>query len=256
MAGHIGQTVKRFVPFQATMGPPGGPYPVGPAYFPPVVVVQRAPAPPQPRGVPSRGLFQIGAGGQFFLAATAIVLGILFLADFQRGLGTSAFQLVAGALLFAGLTLQLAGFYGLWRNYGSAMGAVTAGFGLASGILFLLGVVFAFFLREERCYGYYGGPTCYYSVPFWVSILFFLGLIFLGVTFILEGVSYLVSRHHLGTAGGAVGAGVVSIIGGAFLCSVFLAVYGGMFVIAAAAIVGGIVFSMARLPSFVRPPGL
>ena len=51
-------------------------------------------------------------------------------------------------------------------------------------------------------------------MPIWVSILLFLGLIFLGVLFILEGVSYLVSRHHLGNVGGAVGAGVVSIIGG------------------------------------------
>ena len=190
----------------------------------------------------------MGAAGQFFLTASAITMGILFLVDFRTGLGASAPQLVAGALLFAALTLQLAGFYGLWRNYGSSMGVVSVGFGLAAGILFLLGVLFAFLLREERCYGYYIEPSCYYSVPIWVSILLFLGLIFLGVLFILEGVSYLVSRHHLGNVGGAVGAGVVSIIGGAFLCSVVLAVYAGMFVVAAATIIGGIVFAQAKVP--------
>ena len=231
--------------------PPAAPYPPPAMFYPPVVVVERSPPPPRPRGIPNRGLFLIGAGGQFFVAGAAVGLGIALLMNYMTEALTSPLHFIMGLLLSVAFFIGLVGFYGLWRNYGSALGAVTFGFGLAAAIVYLIAVVLAFLLRTQECYF-----ECYSYLPAWAMILYFVAFIFLGVTFILEGVSYIVSRNHLGTAGGAVGAGVVSIIGGAFLCSVVLAVYGGLFVVTAASIVGGIVFALARVPFVAasRPP--
>src|SRR2546427_1007226 len=156
--------------------PPGGPYP-----GPPMVPGWAMPAPPQPRprGTPNRTLFMAGAVGNFIAAGTSIPFAVfaLFFA-FGFGFGIFGFfsviALTAVVLMATALVIQLIGFYGFWKNYGSHMGIATFLFGLVAIGVFLGAMALVFVSRD-----------------FLSAIAYVAGYVLLGVMFILDGVAVL-----------------------------------------------------------------
>src|SRR2546428_5697786 len=158
--------------------PPGGPYP------PPMAPGWAMPAPPQPRprGTPNRSLFLTGAVGHFIAAGMAIpfsLFALYFAFAFGSGFGFfSIFPLTAAILMGVALVFQHVGFYGFWRNYGSAMGITAFLFGLTATAIFLGSLSLAFTSRD-----------------FLSAIVGIASIVLLGVMFILDGVAFLVNRH-------------------------------------------------------------
>jgi hypothetical protein len=155
---------------------------------------------------------------------------------------------IPGAALSAAfsvsLLLALFGFYGLWRNYGSAMGAAAFAYGLIAVIIFLVSSVLTLFAVQTIC-EFWGCYTIYAS---WGIVLLIASFVLLGVAFILDGVAFIVARRFTGLQGGAVAAGVLFIVGGSFVVSILLALFGGFFVLAPAFILGGLVLLRAPVP--------
>jgi len=199
------------------------------------------PPPPQPGGVPTRWPFVLGAVGHFFAAGASIAYGIgmLLFSRYSFGFFGGLLGLVLGVVLSAALLLHLAGLYGMWRNYGSRLGASAFAFGLAAVLVFLLANVLALVLSDCTYY-------CYPSAP--GVILGLTSLVLLGILFILEGAAYTVTWRFTWMWGSAIAAGVLFIVSGSFITSVLLAVFGGFFMLVPALIIGGIVLLMAPPP--------
>src|SRR5256885_3720541 len=175
------------------MHPGGGmPYPPPPGQYPgpPMVPGWAMPAPPQPRhrGTPNRSLFLTGAVGHFIAAGMAIPFAYvaLFFAfgGFGFGFGFfSIFPLAAAILTGVALVFQHVGFYGFWRNYGSAMAIVAFLFGLTAIAIFLAAFSLAF------------ASPAFAPRDFLTVIVYVAAFILLGVMFILDGVAFLMNRH-------------------------------------------------------------
>ena len=210
-----------------------------------LAAVPRTPPVPQPKptGTPTRAWFTVGAIGHFFSVAASIAFGVFLLTAFFRA---SIWSLILGILLFVALLLHLFAFFGMRRNYGSLIGAATFGYGLAAVIFFLVASILALFAVDSYIYGGY-----YYNI--WGTILIVVSWILIGVLFVLEGVAYILTRHFMGNPGSSLATGIIPIVGGSLISSVFLAIYGGFFVIVPGLIIGGILLLRAPLPP-VQPP--
>ena len=229
---------------QPYYGPPayypgyGYPQPYPHAFAPPPI--------PRPRGVPTRAPFIIGAVGSFFAAGMSIAFGVLNMFAFWSP--TPFFftlgGLIAGVILGVAVLLQLLGFHGMWRNYGSRMGAASMVYGFAAVAVFLLASLLGTLAVQMEC----NWGWCFAIVAWWGWALLLTAYAMMGALFIVQGTAFIVNRHFLGSGGAPVATGVLLIIAGSFLASFLLAVFGGFFVLAPAMIVGGIVLARARLP--------
>ncbi len=213
--------------------PPGAGYPGSP--IAPGWVVP-APPPPRPRGIPNRSLFLVGAVGHFVAAGMAIPFAL-----FSLGFGFgfffgffSIFALASAVMMSVGLVIQLIGFYGFWRNYGSRLGLATFAYGLAATAVFLAATATETFNRN----------------PFFVYIAA-AGFVTIGVMFILDGAAFIVIRNYT-NPGASIAAGVLHIIAGGFVCSLLFAVVGGILAMPAL-IIGGIVLVSAPVPVLYAP---
>jgi len=157
----------------------------------------------------------------------------------------SELMLPFGSLLFVALVVQLFAFHGMRWNYGSSAGAATFGYGLAAVIFFIVAMVLAP-VSTNYIYPYGYDQT-------WGLALTFASWVALGVLFILEGVSYLSTRYFMGNPALSTSVGVLFIVGGSFISTVFLAIYGGFFVMVPAFILGGILHLGAPLPPAQLP---
>jgi len=198
--------------------------------------------------------FVVGAAGSFCAAAMAICFGLGSLLVFFStqvglvGVFAATIGLVLGVALSVAMLLHLVGFYGMWRDYGSPIGAATFGFGVAAiGVLLLTSVATPFSVTMSCHWGY-----CYTQVPLWAQILSILALVLLGVLLMLEGVAMIAVRRFTGSPGLAIAGGVVSIIGGSLVVSILLALLGGFFVVTVGLLLDGMVLVQARLP-LARP---
>ena len=194
------------------------------------------PPPPRPRGIPNRSLFTVGAVGHFIAAGMAIPFA-LFSLGFGFGFFFGFFSLIAtasGVMMAVGIVIQLIGFYGFWRNYGSRLGLATFIYGLVATAVFLAGVALATFSRGQS-----------------LVLIIFPTIVILGVMFILDGVAFIVVRHYT-NPGAAIAAGVLYIIAGGFVCSVVFAIVGGL-ILMPALIIGGIVLVNAPIPMLYAP---
>jgi len=246
-------------------GPPPSPYYPLPAYYPPPgsyppygfpYPVGPPPRIPRPRGVPRRAPFLAGAVGHFIGAGASIAFGLLMIFGFRFDSGGPVIFNIVGAvggvILAAALDVQLAGFHGMWRNYGSLAGAAAVAYGFAALTIFEIASLLAPLAVEVRCdWGW-----CFTAVASWGWALVFAAYAMLGAMFIVQGSAFIVNRSFLGNPGGAVASGVLFIIAGSFIASFLFAVYGGFFILAPALIVGGIVLARAPLPLLPqgRPP--
>ncbi|MBM4249996.1 MAG: hypothetical protein FJ149_11340 [Euryarchaeota archaeon] len=202
-------------------------------------------APPRPRGPPARPLFYIGAAGMFVLAAAGILGGLVFfIAPFGYGYGRGyPFEIViTGVMVLISSVMAAVGYLGLYRNYGSGMGAASGIYLLIAASLFLVLTAGSI---EYHSFGGYWDETGYgYYTP--NIFMYWTGYIIFGVAPILTGTSHLVSRHHMTIPGLGVATGVLLIIGGAFLITLFLS-FVGFFILTAGAICGGINFAKAPI---------
>ncbi len=207
---------------------------------------------PTPRGTPWREPFVVGAAGAFFAAAMAIVYGIAVLTVLFTayngffGIFANPLGVILGTVFSGALLIHLFGLYGLWRNYGSTLAIATFVYGFIAVIVFLLANVLAPFSVQVQCFSY---GYCVTSTALWGFLLVLLGLVLLGVLFILEGVSFLLIRRFTGMQNPALAGGIISIVGGSLIVSILMAFLGGFFVAAVALILEGFVLVKAPLPS-------
>lgn len=154
-----------------------------------------------------------GAAGGIVLMAAAIINLVLTIAAFvDRGVIAQFWYSIVSsigsvALGMSALLLAL-GAFGLWKLYQNP-------FPLVIGIIGILVTVF-----------------CYLTVPFLffnigiALIISIVALILAGVFFILFGVAFMLLRDKTGYSGLSLTTGILSIITGAILCSVIIAVVG------------------------------
>lgn len=220
----------------------GGPQPGQPQPYPgaPWMVPQ-----PQPTGTPTRGPFVAGAVGHFLLAGGAVIFGIAAPFSFFPG-GFLVFLFVA-PILAGGLFVQLTGFWGFWRNYGSRTGLATFVYGLAAVVFFLIANVL---VAVTSPFGGFPG-----AVPI---ILFIVAFVVLGALFILQGVAFILVRHFVRSPGLSLATGILFIITGSLIGLVLGAIFGGFFLLVVSTIMGGITLLLASVPSLGVPyqPGV
>lgn len=246
-----------------TYGPPPTGYHPPPGYYPPYglpypFVLARPPRLPRPRGIPRRGWFLTGAVGQFIAAGLSITLGVLVLVAPRLGPGGwyplmfTWLGAVVGAAFGSSLLVQILGFHGLWRNYGSLIGGAAVAYGFAAVAVFLLASLLAPLSIEQVCNPWW----CFEQISSWGWALVLAAYAMLGAMFIVCGSAFIVNRFFLGNPGAAVASGILFIIAGSLLASFVMALYGGFFVLAPALIVGGVVLVRAPLPHVLagRPP--
>lgn len=228
------------------MQPYPGPYT---GYNPPYVLVAPRPlVPPTPTGTPIRALFYVGAVGMFIIAATGIIGGILSLVGFGFDYGRDYPMevVVIGILVLVASVISAIGYIGLYRNYGSAMGAASGIYLLIASSLFLAFTVAAIHRVWYTYEGYYDSYSySYYSVNPWLYIT---GYVLFGIAPILLGVSHIVSRNHMTIPGLGISTGVLFIIAGSFIISTLLS-FVGFIMLAPAGILGGINFVKAPIYS-------
>ena len=229
--------------FPATLPLPAPPRPAPPPPPPPEAPPPAWPAPArpyvQPARSPARDAFVIGAVGSFFSFASSIAFAFFL---FPGILYATFFVVVP---FFVGMVLEVLGFYGLWRAYGSSIGAATFAYGLAALATFLV----AIFVYSVFAYRYFTTwPGLSYAV-FYVA-----GWVALGVLFILQGVAFLVDRAALGMSGLGVAAGVLFIVGGSFVATVIFAPFGGLFILIPAFVLGGLIMLQAASRTITETP--
>jgi hypothetical protein len=168
------------------------------------------------------------------LAVFGFSLGFFFFGSF---FGFFTIIILAVAVVMAvALVLQLIGFYGFWRNYGSRLGIAAFLFGLVATTVYLSATALVVF----------GGDSV-------LVFLFVAAWVLLGVMFILDGAAFIVNRHFV-LPGASIAAGVLFIIAGGLICSIVLASEGAI-VAMPALIIGGIVLASAPIPvMYAQPP--
>lgn len=226
-----------------------------PQWMPPVHYLP----PPRPIGIPDARLFRAGAVGMILMASTGILAGISFFVDGFLWYSASNYPIwvpISGVFVMVSSILCAVGYFGKYKNYGSAMGAAAGIYLLIGGILFFV-LTFAS-IRQVSFGGYYYSSTIYTYYTRDV-FTFWGGYILFGVAPILLGVSHIISRHHMLLPGLNIATGVLLIIGGSFIISLILS-FVGFFIMCAAGICGAIAFAKApvydpaSLPPAMSPP--
>jgi hypothetical protein len=226
-------------PPQMPMYPPHGYYPWMPMPY--------MPRPPRPKGTPKKSLFQVGAAGLFMTAGSGIACGALYLIRSFSYYSSSTYPWhvpAIGALMFISLIVSSAGYFGLYRNYGSGFGLGTAIYMVIAACIFLSMMVASISYHSYSDYYYYENNG-YYNTDTEVQ---WAGYAVLGVAPILMGISHILSRFHLTLHGLGIAVGVLLIIAGSFQITMFLS-FVGFFVMTAGAICGGVNFARAPVYS-------
>jgi hypothetical protein len=83
----------------------------------------------EPKGKPNRDFFIIGGVGSIIISIATFAIGWSFSVPRHVGFGSYPLWLVQYIVLFAvGMAITVFGFYGLYRNYGTAWGIVASTF--------------------------------------------------------------------------------------------------------------------------------
>jgi len=198
---------------------------------------------------PKRSAHLLAGGiGAFIMAIAAIILGILpifnAMHDGWMRFDTSGIYLlyITGTLLFlAGSCVLMAGLYGLFKHYGGYQGLVALMFSLISPIILLMFTYLAID-KERSSYGYYSHSYSYYTIgpEIWI------GHIFVGIMFILIGMSWRSINYKIGLEEPNLPVGSLFILAG-FLFIVFIGFIGIPWImISVAGIAAGVLFLLGR----------
>ncbi|MCD6461978.1 MAG: hypothetical protein J7L61_04475 [Thermoplasmata archaeon] len=204
---------------------------------------------PRPKGVPKRYFFNIGKWGALLGSVGLLVLGSSVLFLFLVSSNTLIYIMwgvgVPGAAIYgAGILMLSCGAYGFYRNYGSTMGLgaflTMIILGSISLVLFVGGMVTSIHEYEN-----YLGET-YYYVDDLFYVLTLIAAMFMGISFIVYGISVLMVRRIFPNIRIPTAVGILSIVGGAlFPLWLFMAPWIILFV---AMILSSSMFRDAPLP--------
>ncbi|MFX1475779.1 MAG: hypothetical protein ACFFCO_09945 [Promethearchaeota archaeon] len=181
----------------------------------------------------SKANFIIGAVGMLMLTIIVPVMMAMSFFDiyyYLPGLSTVFAIVLAVSILLGGFA-----FLGFRNSYDSTVGLVA----------FILSLIFPWFLLAANLISFLIFITwAYYLLGIW-AIMALLGVILVGILFILWGVSFIMSREDTGNSGLAIAAGVLWILVGAFFCAYILEFIGDILIIPAG-IVAMILLFMAN----------
>ena len=185
-----------------------------------------------------------GGIGSFMIAISGIVLGILpiYLAmqnDWMRfeSFGIYLLFIFATILFMAGSGVLIGGLYGLFKHYGSYRGLVALIFTLISPIILL---IFTILSIENN--SYYSSSYHYYSIgpELWI------GHMFVGIMFILIGMSWRNIYYKIGLDQPNVSVGSMFVLAG-FMFMIFMGFIGlPWIVISIAGFSAGVLFLLGR----------
>ena len=229
------------LPLPAPPRPPPVPPPVPP---PPMPFAGPSPW-PRTTGVPGREAFLLAAIGNFLSVPTSIALGLLIFVGFYYN---SAGFIVAIVPFLVGMVLQLFGFYGQWRRFGSALAAVTFAYGLPAIGVFAVGMAW-YASAVSVTFGTFEG--------IFPALLLIVVFVMLGILFLLEGVTLFVDRIRLGAPDLAVAAGILLLLSGALIVTVILSPFGMLFLLTPGFVLTGVLMMRALIlehPSYPPPP--
>ncbi|HEV8595039.1 MAG TPA: hypothetical protein VGR51_05870, partial [Thermoplasmata archaeon] len=198
--------------------------------------------------------FRFRTSGNFLAAGVSLAFGVFELFLFNLfPIGTELgleYLLIFAIVLSTSLLIQLLVCCSSLRIHDSRIGGTAFGIGVVSVTVFLLGSAALLLTRRTVCDALTG---CITTVAPAALIAYFIGIVLLGVMFILEGVIYVTHRRETGNPEAALIGGVLFVFGGGLICTVFLAIFGGFFVVASGMIVEGVVMSKTRSPPFREP---
>ncbi|HKZ63877.1 MAG TPA: hypothetical protein VJ400_05495 [Thermoplasmata archaeon] len=160
-------------------------------------------------------------------------MGILLLFSGGHGLVSSTAAILAG-IVAAAMLPRFLGYYRTFRTHGPTIARATFVYGVAATTFFALAMT--------------GAHAASGSFSTRDVVLVVLGYVALGPVFILEGAALIVLRRFTFSPSIALIAGVLFIVGGSFVASIFLSIYGGFFVLAPALMLGGIVLAKTPTP--------
>ncbi len=172
----------------------------------------------------SRGLFIAGFIGMLLLVLIVPTTLFMRFAPFY----VAIYFTIMLVVLLAGIILGSFAFLGFNRNYGSVMGLAA----------FLVSLILPWFsLAADYLHGYSGlaftflpyptpGPLFHVWLFMWIA-----GDIFIGVIFLLWGISFITVRKSTGNSKLAIAVGILFIVGGGFWCTFFWRVFGDIFLV-------------------------
>ena len=187
-----------------------------------------------------------GGIGSFLIAISGIILGILpmYLAmqnDWMRfeSFGIYLLFIFATILFMTGSGVLVGGLYGLFKHYGSYRGLVALIFTLVSPIILLIFTIIAI----EN----YSSSSYYHSYDYYgIGTELWIGHLFVGIMFILIGLSWRNIYYKIGLDQPNVPVGSMFILAG-FLFMVFAGFTGlPWIIISIAGFSSGVLFFLAR----------
>jgi len=155
---------------------------------------------------------------------------------------------ISSILFLIGLIFTAFGFYGIYVAYGAWMGMVSLIFTVLTTIFLTICTVLPVIQPAAPPDGY-GGTVWFYIdwQTFKITFFYWLGLAILGITNLLQGLTFLLSRSETGLTELSLLNGIILIATGSFLASYFGSII-GLILLFASGVLSVIIFLKARLP--------
>jgi hypothetical protein len=208
----------------------------------------------QPQHTTARLPFLAGSAGNFLAAAASIALWSVASRSDLFIYYAHSDGLILSTLFAIMLLLASFGFFGIWRNYASKIGACAFGLGLVASLFLLI----SGFVASGACAYRAEDHVCYRSLPYPYSASVAVSYILMGIAFIADGYTFLKIQRFAHMPENATTTGVLYIVAGCLFASILGGQFFGFFVLMVTFIFGGI--TLARAPIFpssivkVAPP--
>ena len=208
-----------------------------------VMSAKRQPPVAIPRSTIRRELFILGGIGGVIIAIGACVMGyyMLYLVHNLLFAQNLEWFVIASVIVAVGLVLTGIGCYGFYYNLGTSIGLVASVLLVVSALFFPVSIIFAV---AALGHGYSIGPE--YAV----------GVVTLGISLILTGVTFSKVKYHITTGNLAQQAAIINIIVGCIFCSVIFAIFFGLayFALIIASLISAVTFLKMQIPRDISTP--
>ncbi len=189
-----------------------------------------------------------GGIGSFMIAISAIILGILPIYNMMQENGWMRFESFGIYLLFiistiifmAGAFILIGGLYGMFKHYGSYQGLVALIFSIVSPLILLVFTLIA--IGKENYSSYYSHSHSYYVIgpELWI------GHLFVGIMFILIGISWRNIYFRVGLDQPNVPVGSIFVLAGILFMVMFGFTGLPWIIISVAGFSASVLFMLAR----------
>jgi len=208
-----------------------------------VVTAKRPPPVAIPRNTSRMEFFILGGIGAIIIAIGTCVMGyyMLYLVHNLLFAQNLEWFVIASVIVAVGFVLTGIGCYGFYYNFGTSYGLVASVLLVVSALFFPVSILFAMVDLDA---GYYIGPE--YAV----------GVLSIGVSLILLGVTFSKVRYHITPGNLAQQAGVINIIVGCIFCSVIFAIFFGLayFALIISSLISAVTFLKIQIPREIPTP--